>query len=114
MVGDLSARGEAPDGFPQGSSGGGDNSSPPIWSLEQQLRADRYFAVHLLGVLKDPAAIPVLARYLDDPAINYKIPWALEQIGTAEAVQVLRLALAAKDPSVSKAARESLAVLQVR
>ena len=43
------------------------------WSLPLQIAADRYYAVHLLGLLKDPKAVPILVSFFDDPDINYKI-----------------------------------------
>jgi HEAT repeat protein len=33
------------------------------WSLQGQIDADRYYAVHLLGELKNPSAVPVLVAY---------------------------------------------------
>ena len=45
----LGDRSERPEG--QGIPGG-------RWSLQGQIRADRYYAAHLLGDLKDPRAVP--------------------------------------------------------
>ena len=55
-------------------------------TLEGQIREDRYYAVHLLGELRDPQAIPILVPLLKDADINYKVPWALEQIGDKGAI----------------------------
>jgi hypothetical protein len=49
---------------------------------DSQRVADRYYAVHLLGELRDPRAIPVLAKLTDDPEVGYKVQWALGEIGT--------------------------------
>jgi len=50
-------------------------------TLEAQIGQDRYYAVHLLGELRDPRAIPILIPLLKDADLNYKVPWALAQIG---------------------------------
>lgn len=42
-------------------------SSVGLPSIQGQIREDRYYAAHLLGDLKDPRAIPVLASLLTDP-----------------------------------------------
>src|SRR5712692_5414736 len=46
---------ERPEG--QGIPGG-------RWSVQGQIRADRYYAAHLLGDLKDPRAVPILVPLL--------------------------------------------------
>jgi hypothetical protein len=51
------------------------------YSLSHQIQADRYYAVHLFGELKDRRAIPVLIPLLRDETLNYKVAWALGQIG---------------------------------
>src|SRR5438552_3539654 len=48
---------ERPEG--QGIPGG-------MWSLQGQIRADRYYAAHLLGDLKDHRAVPILVPLLND------------------------------------------------
>ena len=63
---------DRPEG--QGIPGGG-------WTLQGQIRADRYYAAHLLGDLKDPRAIPILVPLLKDLDVNYVVPWSLGQIG---------------------------------
>jgi HEAT repeat protein len=73
--------------------GQGVASARPGWSLQQQIDADRYYAVHLLGVLKDARAVPILEPLLEDARLNYKVPWSLGQIGGAEAIRVLLKAL---------------------
>jgi HEAT repeat protein len=62
------------------------NMSAPAWWLPSQIEADRYYAVHLLGQLKDPRAFEVLVPLLDDTTINYKVAWALGEIGDRLAI----------------------------
>jgi HEAT repeat protein len=50
-----------------------------FWAVRKQITEDRYYAVHLLGLLKDPRAVPIVVALLDDPDVNYSIPWALRQ-----------------------------------
>jgi len=57
--------------------------------VQGQIRQDRYYAVHLLGDLKDPRAIPTLVPLLKDPDVNYIVPWSLAQIGDRSAIQPL-------------------------
>ena len=73
-----------------------------------QIVADRYYAVHLLGLLKDPKAAPILVTYLDDPDINYKIPWALQNIGGKAAIAGLIKALRNSNAEVRVFAVEGL------
>jgi len=63
------------------------------WSLHGQIRSDRYFAVHVLGVLKDKRAVPNLVPLLRDEEINYNVAWALGEIGDARAINPLMEAL---------------------
>jgi HEAT repeat protein len=63
------------------------------YRVEQQIAADRYYAVHLLGDLRDPRAVPVLVPLLKDSEVNSTVPWALEQIGDKSAVGPLLEAL---------------------
>lgn len=93
------------DGMPGGSF----NMSNPNWWLASQIRADRYYAVHLLGLLKDPRAIDVLVPFLDDPDINHKVPWALGEIGGPQAIEALNAALGSADAKVRDSATEALA-----
>jgi HEAT repeat protein len=82
---------ERPEG--QGIPGG-------RWSLQAQIRADRYYAAHLLGDLKDARAIPILVPLLTDPDINYIVPWSLGQIDDRSAIQPLIGSLNDPDPSM--------------
>jgi HEAT repeat protein len=82
---------ERPEG--QGIPGG-------RWSLQAQIRADRYYAAHLLGDLKDARAIPILVPLLTDPDVNYIVPWSLGQIDDRSAIQPLIGSLNDPDPSM--------------
>jgi len=101
----LNDRSERPEG--QGIPGS-------RWSLQAQIAADRYYAVHLLGELKDPRAIPVLVALLQDEQVNYKVAWALGEIGGKAAVQALVEALHSGSPDVRVIAIEALAKRNVK
>lgn len=49
-------------------------------ALESQIRADRYYAVHLLGKLRAPRAIAMLTPLVNDKDVGDKAAWALDQI----------------------------------
>jgi HEAT repeat protein len=70
------------------------------WSLQGQIRADRYYAAHLLGDLKDPRAIPILVTLLTDSDVNYIVPWPLSQIRDRSVIQPLIGALSHPNPSM--------------
>jgi HEAT repeat protein len=96
---------ERPEG--QGIPGG-------RWSLQGQLRADRYYAVHLLGELREPNAVPVLLPPLKDHEVNYKVAWALGEIGGEAAVQGLVQALHDTSPDVRVIAIHAIEKLNAR
>jgi HEAT repeat protein len=87
LSGILADRSYRPQG--QGIPGGSFNVSQPAWWLTAQIRADRYYAVLLLGQLKDPRAFDMLVPLLDDAEINYQVAWALGEIGDRRAIQPL-------------------------
>lgn len=89
----------------QGIPGGG-------WALAAQIRADRYYAVHLLGLLKSPRAVAVLVPLLKDHDISYKVAWALGEIGDRAAVPPLEDALSDSSPDVRVSSIEALVALQ--
>ncbi len=82
------------------------------WSLRGQILADRYYAAHLLGDLKDHGAVPILVPLLNDPDVNYIVPWSLGQIGDRSAVQPLIGALSDQSPSVRVLAIHALVELK--
>jgi HEAT repeat protein len=73
--------------------------------------SDRYYAVHLLGKLKDARAVPTLIPLLGDADLNYKVAWALAEIGDSSAVGPL---IAALDDAGSRDAGATEAVPQLR
>lgn len=70
------------------------------WTLQAQIRADRYYAVHVLGELKDKRAVPILVPLLRDKEINYKVAWALGEIGDERAIDPLIESLRDKSSNV--------------
>jgi HEAT repeat protein len=67
---------------------------------ELQIRDDHYYAVCLLGITRDPRAVPILASLLDDPAVNYRVPAALSDTGNVSAIPPLLKALNSPEASV--------------
>jgi len=98
---------------PQGGSGDGRNV-PAYQPIAQQITEDRYFAIHLLGELKDRRAIPILLPLLSDPDVDYTIAWALGEIGGDEALDGLLLALRSPNPQVRIYAIESIQKLDAK
>ena len=90
----LADRSERPEGqgIPTASSDG-------RYRFERQVAADRYYAAHLLGDLRDPRGIALLLPLLDDPATQSIAPWSLGQIGDKRAIPPLIAALDNDDPS---------------
>jgi HEAT repeat protein len=88
----------------QGIPGGG-------WALAAQIKADRYYAVHLLGLLKNPRPLPVLIPLLKDNEINYKVAWALGEIGDKAAIPALIDALNDPSPDMRVSSIEALDTL---
>ena len=79
--------------------------------VQGQIRDDRYYAAHLLGDLRDRRAVPVLVRLLNDPDVNYIVPWSLAQIGDGAAIPPLIAILSDPDPSMRVLAIHALAEL---
>ena len=79
-----------------------------------QIASDRYYAVHLLGELKAKKAVSILTPLLTDPQVNYKVAWALGEIGGTSAVESLVDALHDKSPYVRLIAIESLGKLNAK
>ena len=90
----LADRSERPEG--QGSHARIGNGQ---YRFERQVAADRYYAAHLLGDLRDPRGLALLVPLLDDPETQSKVPWALGQIGDRRAIPPLIAALDNDDPS---------------
>jgi HEAT repeat protein len=77
-------------------------------TVSAQIATDRYYAVHVLGELKDPRGIDLLLPFLEDSQINYKIAWTLAAIGTDRAFDVLLLLLRDRAARTRVAAIEAL------
>ena len=56
------------------------------WSVQAQIRADRYYAAHLLGDLKDPRGVELLIPLLNDEDVDDIVPWSLAEIGDRRAI----------------------------
>jgi hypothetical protein len=69
------------------------------YRFERQVAADRYYAAHLLGDLRDPRGLALLVPLLDDPETQSIVPWSLGQIGDKRAIPPLIAALDDDDPS---------------
>jgi len=74
--------------------------SDGIYRVSGQIAADRYYAAHLLGDLRDPRGVPVLVGLLNDAEVHSIVPWALAQIGDKRAVAPLLDALDQDDPTM--------------
>jgi HEAT repeat protein len=100
ILNDRSAR-----GIGQGIPGGN-------MTVDGQIKADRYYAVHLLGELRNGQAVDVLLPLLADTQVNYKVVWALGQIGDPRAIRPLITALDDSDAIVRVNAILALAELR--
>lgn len=83
-----------------------------VYRVSRQVAADRYYAAHLLGDLRDSRAVPVLVKLLNDPEVNAIVPWALAQIGDKRAVPPLLNVLDQDDPTLRVLAIFSLEALR--
>jgi HEAT repeat protein len=70
------------------------------YRVERQIAADRYYAAHLLGDLRDPRAVPILVQLLKDTEVNSIVPWALGQVGDKRAIAPLLDVLDDDSPSM--------------
>jgi HEAT repeat protein len=78
------------------------------WSIQRQITSDRYFAVHVLGELKDKRAVSILIPLLQDDQINYNAAWALGEIGDEQAIGPLIEALRDKSSDMRVSAISAL------
>jgi HEAT repeats len=90
----LADRSERPEGqgIPSAPSDG-------RYRFERQVAADRYYAAHLLGDLRDSRGLALLVPLLDDAETRSIVPWSLGQIGDKRAISPLIAALDNDDPS---------------
>ena len=83
-------------------------------ALRAQIRVDGYYAIHLLGKLRDRRAVDVLIPLLDHDENNYNAAWALGEIGDARAIPFLLAALSNPDALVRASAIHALDKLQAK
>jgi HEAT repeat protein len=108
----LADRSDRPLG--QGMSGGSFNTAAPRWWLTSQIRADRYYAVHILGELRDGRGVDILIPLLADPEVNYHVAWALGQVGDRRAIGPLIRTLEDRDAHVRVSAIHALEALDAK
>jgi hypothetical protein len=80
----------------------------------RQIRADRYYAAHLLGDLEDPRSVSLLTPLLSDTDVNFIVPWSLGQIGDPRAIGPLLQVLEQDDASMRVLAIYALQTLNAR
>jgi HEAT repeat protein len=102
----LSDRSDRPEG-----QGIGIASSDGRYRVARQIAADRYYAAHVLGDLRDPRAISTLVPLLKDPETSLIVPWALEKIGDKRAIGPLLDVLEDDSPTMSVLAIYALEAL---
>ena len=84
------------------------------WTVEAQIRADRYYAAHLLGDVGDRRGVALLLPLLNDDDIGYVVPWSLAEIGDRRAIAPLIEQTARDDPSARVLAIAALEKLDAR
>jgi HEAT repeat protein len=84
------------------------------WTVEGQIRADRYYAAHLLGDLKDPRGVDLLIPLLNDEDVAYIVPWSLAAIGDRRAIRPLVAQTGRDNPSLRVLAIGALETLKAR
>jgi hypothetical protein len=105
----LTDRSDRPEGQGMGMAPGDGR-----YRVGPQIAADRYYAAHLLGDLRNPEAVPILIPLLQDEEVNHIVPWALGQIGDTRAVGPLLAALDDANPSIRVLAIYALETLHAR
>jgi HEAT repeat protein len=69
------------------------------WTEQAQIRADRYYAAHLVGDLQDPRGVELLVPLLNDDDVDAIVPWSLGEIGDRRAIKPLIAETKRDDPS---------------
>ena len=82
--------------------------------MQAQIRADRYYAAHLLGDLNDPRGVELLIPLLRDEDVDAIVPWSLAEIGDRRAIAPLIEVMARDDPSTRVLAIYALEKLNAR
>jgi HEAT repeat protein len=88
-----------------------DDSGQNRASMARQIREDRYYAVHMLGELRDRHALDTLLPLLRDPDVNHHVAWALGVIGDPRAIAPLIRTLRDHDALVRISAIQALDAL---
>ncbi len=81
-------------------------------SPARQIRADRYYAAHLFGDLKDVRAVPILVALLKDEDVKEIVPWSLGEIGDKSAIPPLKDALGDNSLTMRASALRALEKLE--
>ena len=81
-------------------------------SPARQIRADRYYAAHLFGDLKDVRAVPILVALLKDENVKEVVPWSLGEIGDKSAIPPLKDALCDNSLTLRASALRALEKLE--
>ncbi len=84
------------------------------WTLQAQIREDRYYAAHLLGDLKDRRGVALLIPLLNDEDVAHVVPWSLAEIADRRAIGPLIEQLGRDDPSMRVLAIGALEQLGAR
>ena len=84
------------------------------WTVQAQIREDRYYAAHLLGDLKDPRGVDVLIPLLNDEDVKHIVPWSLGEIGDRRGIGPLVAQTDRDDPSLRVLAIGALEQLKAR
>ena len=90
------------------------NPAQSRWWTSRQIKEDRYYAVHMLGELRDSSSVDVLVPLLGDADVNYHAAWALGRIGDARAIAPLIAALEDRSALMRVSAIQALEVLDAK
>lgn len=83
-------------------------------SPRQQIRADRYYALHLFGDLRDARAVPLLVPLLKDEEVKEIVPWSLGEIGDKSAIPPLKEALGDNSLKMRASALRAIETLEAK
>jgi HEAT repeat protein len=108
----LADRSDRPLG--QGMPRAPSNPAQSRWWTSRQIEEDRYYAVHMLGELRDSSSVDVLVPLLGDAGVNYHAAWALGRIGDARAIAPLIAALEDRSALMRVSAIQALEVLDAK
>jgi len=108
----LADRSDRPLG--QGMPDAPSNPAQSRWWTSRQIEEDRYYAVHMLGELRDSSSVDVLVPLLGDAGVNYHAAWALGRIGDARAIAPLIAALEDRSALMRVSAIQALEVLDAK